>query len=152
MSKLCYVVSEYGKQFNIAVANTYSYNILNGSNLPAGSFIISSNVDDNGNDTGSYAVFVTDANGNPVRLTYTIQQGNGLYYNEEHDSLKLNIDNDTIIEGENGIKFNIKNHLSNDFVIEGNKIYVNTTNIPDASSSMPGLASIDGTTIKIKLN
>lgn len=148
MSKLGYITAQYGKQFNIAVANTYSYNILNGSNLPAVSFIISSNVDDKGNDTGSYALFVTDVNGNPVRLTYTISQGNGLYYDDSSDSLKLNIDNDTLVADENGIRFNIKNHLSNDFAIENNKISVNMLNIPDASKSTPGVASIDGRTIK----
>lgn len=148
MSKIGYVTAQYGKQFNIAVANTYSYNILNGSNLPGGSFIISSNVDDNGNDTGSYALFVTDINGVPVRLTYTISQGNGLYYDDKKDSLKLNLDNDTLVADNNGIKFNIENHLSNDFVLEGNKIYVNTNNIPDASATVPGISSIDGRTIK----
>ena len=148
MSKIGYVFAQYGKQFNVAVANTYSYNILKGSNLPGGSFIISSNVDENGNDTGSYALFVTDANGNPVRLTYTIGQGNGLYYDDANDSLKLNIDNDTIVADENGLKFNIEKHLSNDFTIEGNKVSVNMNNIPDASTTTPGVSFIDGRTIK----
>ena len=89
MSKLGYISNSYGKQFNISVANTYSYNVLNGSNLPVNSIIIASNVNENNNDTGSYSLIATDSVGSPVRLTYTIKEGNGLYYHSDKELVHI---------------------------------------------------------------
>ena len=148
MSKLGYIYDSYGKQFNISIANTYSYNILSGSNLPINSFIICSNIDDNGKDTGTYSLIATDNYGNPVRLTYTIKEGNGLYYNEKNDYIELNIDNDTIIETNNGLSFDIKNHLNKDFIYVNSKnITINKDNIPNSSVNTLGISAVDGKTI-----
>ena len=108
MSKLGYIASSYGKQMNISIANTYSYNVLAGSNLPINSIIIASNIDENNNDTGTYSLIATDNEGNPVRLTYTVKEGNGLYYNTDKDYISLNIDNNVIIEKENQLSFNLE--------------------------------------------
>ena len=110
MSQLGYIYNSYGTQFNIAVANTYAFNILNSnSNLPTNTIIISAPYDNK--DIGSYSLLATDNDGNPVRLTYTIQEGNGLNYKDDH--LEINIDNDTIIEKENGLKVNLQNIIDN---------------------------------------
>ena len=60
MSKLGNIYLSYGKEFKISIANTYSNIVLSGSNLPVNSIIISSNVDDNFEDTGSYSLIATD--------------------------------------------------------------------------------------------
>lgn len=148
MSKLGYIQNIYGKNINIAIANTYSYNVLNGSNLPASTLIVSSNVDANGEDTGSYSLIATDYIGNPVRLTYSIEEGNGLYYSQDDDALSMHIDNNTIVNTDNGLAFDVAYVLSDDFVINGYDIFVNTNNIPNTSSYNYGIASIDDNTIK----
>lgn len=149
MSKLGYISQSYGKEFKISVANTYSYNILSGNNLPANTLIISSNIDDDGNDTGTYSMIVTDYLGTPIRLTYTIKEGNGLYYIPEEDSLKLNIDNDTIITSDGKLSFNLYSHLSDYFNIDENgNISINENRIPNSSLNEYGISSIDGRTIK----
>ena len=148
MSKLGYISKSYGKQINIAVANTYSYNVLSGSNLPDNALIITSNVNEYGEDTGTYSMVATDYEGTPVRLTYTIQEGNGLYYSDVDDAISMHIDNKTIINTINGLSFDISYVLSDDFVIDGYDIFVNSGNIPTASETNYGIASIDNNTIK----
>ena len=107
MTSLGNIYSSYGKSFSVAVANTYSNVVLSSNNLPENTIIIASNVDDNYEDTGSYSLIVTDNYGSPIRLTYTISEGNGLYYSDKEDAISLNIDNDTIIYSYSGLKFNI---------------------------------------------
>ena len=151
MSKLGYIEKSYGSSFNISIANTYGYNVLSGNNLPINSLIVSSPVDENGNDIGSYSLLVTDYTGSPIRLTYTISEGNGIVYSDDH--LKVNIDNDTIIENEN-------KELSLDLrkLIDGNilkydetskKIYIDYDNLDKADIDKSGIFKIDGKTIKI---
>lgn len=149
MSRLGYIQNSYGSQFNIGIANTYSNNILTGSNLPANSIIVSSNIDDEGNDTGTYSLLATDYQGNAVRLTYTIQEGNGLYYDEKNDSLSLHIDNTTILNNNGVLSATLSNSINN-IVLKSNdnKIYVDTQNLPLASSDNYGVGNIDGSTIK----
>lgn len=151
MSKLGYISKSYGKQFNIAIANTYSNNILQGSsNLPENSLIISSNVNDNLEDTGTYSLLVTDFEGNPERLTYTIQEGSGLYYDSKIDALKLNIDNKSI-KTSYGKLFSTLTPFINEDVIKSkdNNIYINNDNITIASENEFGISKIDNKTIKI---
>jgi len=148
MSKLGYISQSYGKEFKISVANTYSYNILSGNNLPVNTIIVSSNIDDDGNDTGTYSLLVTDYMGSPIRLTYTIKEGNGLHYSNDTDYLSLNIDNDTIIN-DNELKFNINNHLSDYFNINDNVISLNMDRFPDSSKNKFGISSIDDKTIQV---
>ena len=149
MSKLGYILNSYGKQLNISIANTYSYNILGGSNLPVNSIIIASPVDENNNDIGSYSLLASDYQGNPVRLTYTIKEGNGLYYNSDKDYMSMNIDNKTIIEKDRNLAFNIGSKLSYNFTYENNDVNINIDSIPTASKLNYGIAAIDGKTIII---
>ncbi len=76
MSKIGNIKLSYRKQFNIAIANTYSNIVLSGSNLPANTIIISSNINENFEDTDWYSMIATDNEGNPVRLTCCIKQCN----------------------------------------------------------------------------
>lgn len=149
MSKLGYIASSYGKQMNISIANTYSYNVLAGSNLPINSIIIASNIDENNNDTGTYSLIATDNEGNPVRLTYTVKEGNGLYYNTDKDYISLNIDNNVIIEKENQLSFNLGAKLNGNFIIENDTVNVNIDSIPTASKTNYGISAIDGKTVII---
>jgi len=148
MSQLGYIHNTYGKQINIGIANTYSYNVASGANLSRNTIIISSNVNEDGDDTGTYSLFITDNNGTPVRLTYNISQGNGLYYSQQGDYLSLYIDNDTIISENNQLKFNINNHLGESFSYENNKIELNELIIPNSSYKNFGISSIDNETIR----
>ena len=148
MSKLGYIQSSYGKQFNIAISNTYTYNVLGGSNLPSNTLIVSSPVDDEGNDTGTYSISVTDYTGTPVRLTYTIIEGNGLKYSD--DSISLNIDNASIIENETGELSANLSYLIDNYTIKlnDNNVYIDLDNLNKISSSGVGLFKIDEKTIK----
>ena len=86
-----------GKPINISVANTYSSIVLSNKALPANMIIVSSPTDSNGNDIGTYCLIATDNNGNGVRLSYTIQPGNGLNINNMNsDVIELDIDNSTL--------------------------------------------------------
>lgn len=149
MSQIGNIQNSFGKQFNIAIANTYSYNVLSGSNLPVNSLIIASNVDDKLNDTGSYSLIATDAYGIPVRLTYTISEGNGLYYSVNEDAISLHIDNNTIINTTAGLKFDVSYILSDNFDLNGNDITININSIPSAFRNSLGIARIDGKTLKL---
>ena len=151
MSKLGYIKNSYGESFSVSIANTYSFNVLYNSNtsLPHNSIIVSSNVDDNNEDTGTYSLIITDNYGSPVRLTYTIEEGNGLYYSVEDDHLSLNIDNDTIIYNkETGLSINLENHIPSIFSIENDdRIYINEDKLPVSSKNTLGITYIDEKTI-----
>ena len=62
MSKIGNIKLSYVKQFNTAIANTYSN--------------LSSNINENFEDIGSYSMIATDNEGNHVRLTYCKKQCN----------------------------------------------------------------------------
>lgn len=105
----------FGREYNLSVTNyggdeiLKSYDILNPNTL-----LISSKVDNNLTDVGSYSIFMTDNKGYPVRLTYTIKPGNGLYVDpDDTDVLKMIIDEDSITAD------------------DGPEIYVNKSNIID---------------------
>lgn len=146
MSNLGYIEKSYGKSINIAVANTYSYNVLSSGNLPDNTIIISSPINENNEDTGTYSVLMTDYKGQPVRLTYTLQEGNGMRYLD--DSIKIEIDNDTIIEKNNELAVNINNIIDNDTIIYSDKLYVNVNNLDKADGNNLGVFKIDDNTIK----
>lgn len=149
MAKLGYIYNSYGKQFNIAIANTFSYNVLNGGNLPKNSLIISSPYDDEVGDLGLYSLIATDYEGNAVRLSYCISEGNGLVYDNENDCISLNIDEKSIIDTKDGLKFDITYFIDNNTIkIEDDKICVNTYALPIASNTSFGVAKIDDDTIK----
>lgn len=144
MSSIGYIYNSYGTQFNIAIANTYSYNVLSGNNLPVNTIIIASNIDENNKDTGTYSLLATDNSGKPVRLTYTIKQGNGFETDSENkDVIYLNIDNDTIIEDSNGLRINISQFKNDIVYVDNNKFTINTNKITNSSINRRGIAVTD---------
>ena len=149
MSELGNIYLSYGTQFNVSIANTYSYNVLSGSNLPVNSLIISSPVNEINNDIGTYSLLVTDIEGNPVRLTYTIKEGNGLGSDEKNkDIIYLKIDDDTIKDTNNGIAVDLSSFDNNIIYIKDNKFLVDTSKINNIASDSRGIAKPDNKTIK----
>lgn len=147
MSKLGNIYNSYGNQFSISIANTYSYNVLNGSNLPNNTIIISSNINDKLEDTGTYSLIVTDYEGTPIRLSYTIQQGNGLSVND--DILYLDIDNKTIkTSSYNSLYIDLTYLIDNSTITYTNNVLsVNVDNIKIADEDNKGILRVDGKTI-----
>lgn len=147
MSRLNNIQSSYGKSFSFAIANTYSYNVMNASKLPASTMIVSSQLDNAYEDLGQHSVIVTDIDGNPVRLTYDITEGNGLKFT--NDSLSISIDKRTIIEKDKKLQATFSRIIDNSTIKAFNdKIYVNKDNLEKTSSNNFGLAKVDGKTIK----
>lgn len=147
MSQLGYIQKSYGKEIKIAAANTYAYNVINGSNLPSNTLIIASPTDVNREDTGSYSLLITDYISNPVRLTYTLREGSGIIYSD--DSLKVQLDNKTIIERNKEITANVSELIDNDKIIYNNdKVYLNIDNFERATVRSKGVYTIDENTIK----
>ena len=148
MSKLGYIYSSYGKNFNICISNTYGVNVLNGSNLPSNSIIICSPIDEKGNDLGIYSIVATDFEGTPVRLTYSLQQGNGLSFKD--DSIKLNIDGKTIIEEGGVLKVNLDNIIDNDTLkFKDSVLSIDIDSLKKSSSEDLGVFSVDGKSLVI---
>lgn len=154
MAKLGYIYNSYGKQFNIGIANTYSDNVLSGSNLPKNSLIISAPYDDKLNeDVGIYSLLAVDSEGTPVRLSYCISEGNGLVYDKDSDSLSLHIDEKSIITEGGKLKFNISYFIDNNIIkIDNDKIYIDTETLRVASHDNYGISKIDDNTIKLSGN
>lgn len=147
MSQLGYIQKSYGNEIKIAAANTYGYNVLSGSNLPANSLILASPISENNEDTGSYSLLITDYLSTPVRLTYTLREGSGIVYSD--DSLKVKIDNDTIIEKNKELSVNVNSLIDNNTIVyEGNEVKLNINNMKRASSTTRGVFTIDEKTIK----
>lgn len=145
MSKLSYIHSSYGKPFGIAVANTTSYNVLNSKNLPSNILIVASPIDSTSyEDFGIHSLLATDFQGNPLRLTYEISQGNGLVENKD-GSIELKIDNTTIKENEFGQLYVDLSHFvkTNGFELISDKLAISTNNMPKSSSSSFGVIKTD---------
>ena len=148
MSKLGYIYSSYGKQFNIGIANTYGVNVLSGSNLPKNSLIISSPLDKSENDIGIYSLFAVDNEGKAVRLTYTIQEGNGIKY--ENDTIKLSIDDNYLSSTYNILTSKISYLLDlNTVEVNNNKLSINVDSLDKISSTNLGVFKVDNNTVKI---
>lgn len=148
MSKLGYIYSSYGKQFNIGIANTYGVNVLSGSNLPKNSIIISSPLDKSENDIGIYSLFAVDDEGKSVRLTYTLQEGNGIKY--ENDTIRLSIDENYLSSTYNILSSNISYLLDlNTIEVNNNRLSINVDSLDKISSNNIGVFKIDNNTVKI---
>ncbi len=107
----------FGRDFNISVSNMNGEDILESIYLNENTLIIVSKVNTNLEDIGSYILFVTDINGNAVRLTYSIEPGNGIYVHP----------NDTYI-------LNMYIDQSSLMADDGNEHYVNKQNIIDRNT------------------
>lgn len=149
MSKLGNIYLSYGKEFKISIANTYSNIVLAGSNLPVNSIIISSNIDKDFNDTGTYSLIATDAEGSPIRLTYCIKPGQGLKnIDNNSDILELRIDNKSI-KNSSGLYIDLSFIDSQHLYLKDKKLTVNTDNLTTASSVERGILKVDGETIYV---
>ena len=142
MSKLNDIHSSYGKSFGMAIANTYSYNVVNAIELPKNMVIIAAP-----NDNGQHSMLVTDNDGTPIRLTYDIVTGNGLVDN--NGSLSLEVDNTTFFENTNKeLSINVSSLVDNTTIqVASDKMNVSTQNMPKASKSSFGVVKVDGSTI-----
>jgi len=151
----------FGKEYNISVSNLGGEGVLSTySYLRENTIIIDSKVDSNFEDIGSYSIFMTDSNGNPVRLTYTIQPGNGLYPDPtDTDILRMVIDDSSIMANDGDeIYVNKHNIIDNDTLTvdptdDGNskrgRIHVVTQNLEKASDARYGVVTSDQNTTYI---
>ena len=129
MSQIGNTTKSFGRDYNISISNLGGEEILASEVLRKNTILIDAKVDNNLEDTGSYTLFVTDANGIPVRLTYTMQPGNGLYADpNDTDVLRMCIDENSIMAD------------------DGDELYVNKHNIIDCYTLT--VNAIEGDTAK----
>ena len=108
-SKVGHVEKMFGQNFSIVTTNAAGSDMLNfdqtdDQSFISASLIIASPGDDNGRDYGTPSLLVTDYEGRPLRLTYTIKPGNGLVLgytysagnSDSLDTLSFAIDGDSI--------------------------------------------------------
>ena len=142
----------FGRNYNISVSNVGGDEILSSSVLRENTIIIDSRIDRNFEDIGTYAMFITDSDGKAVRLTYTIQPGNGLYVDEaDHDKLKMRIDGISIMANDGDELYVNRNNIidNNTLLSTGGKIRVETTSLLRATSSSVGVVKGDEHTITV---
>lgn len=149
MSRLNDINSSYGKQFGVAIANTTAENVMKAEGLPKNYFIIASPAANNSQlDFGAHSLIVTDAFGTPVRMTYSMQEGNGLVVS--NGTISVAIDNNTIKESSDGkLYVDIQSFIdSNSIVLQNDYITINAQAIEKASTTSFGVVKTDGKTIK----
>lgn len=149
MSQIGNIYNSYGHEFNIAIANTSSDNLMNAQYLPANTLIVAAEVDTESNeDIGKYSLVVTGYDGVPARLTYCIKEGNGLHY--ENGCMTLAIDNDTLSENAYGFLSANPELLTYDWSISyiDGRLCIDVEGLPRASANSFGVAKVDGFTIK----
>ena len=143
MSKIGNIMNSYGNSFEVAIANTYSYNVMNAIKLPPNTFIVASPFSNNV-DNGTYSLILTDSYGVPARITYCISEGNGLVYD---DVLSIHIDKSTIKETNGSLKADIHEMFDHTVNLDKNpKPDVDYLN--KISAKKHGVAKVDGSTIK----
>lgn len=133
----------YGQKHNTTVTNLNGETIMSSAYLNKNTFIISSPQSINKEDIGTYSLFVTDSEGQPVRLSYTIQPGNGLVIGR---SGKPEVQGD----GLDVISMAIDNHSikADDPTYQG-AIYVKKENIIDNNTLMVVTPSDKPSCIKV---
>ena len=162
------VTQIYGHKHNTTVTNLNGETIMSSTYLNKNTIIISSPQSINKEDIGTYSLFVTDSEGKPVRLSYTIQPGNGLVIGRNGepavsgdglDVISMAIDNHSIMaddpEYPEAIYVKKENIIDNDTLMvvtpEGKKscIKVITENLDHAGNTASGfgIAQGDGVTI-----
>lgn len=148
MSKLGNIQRSYGKQFTIAIANSYVDNVLNANMLPKNAIIISSPYDTTTyEDLGTPSIIATDNDGVGVLVTKSIAANNGLVY--EDDSLSLKVDGTTLKEVDGKLDIDINGLVSTTNGLQaGTYLSIGNTAIQKASATKFGVAKVDGTTIK----
>ena len=129
MSQIGNTTKSFGREYNISISNLGGEQILASEVLRKNTILIDAKVNDSLEDNGSYTLFVTDGNGTPVRLTYTMQPGNGLYADpNDTDVLRMCIDENSIMAD------------------DGDELYVNKYNIIDCYTLT--VNAIEGDTAK----
>ena len=149
MSKLGDIHSSFGKQFSVAIANSYVDNIMAAEALPKNTIILSSPYDiENGDDLDTPAILVTDNDGEAVLLSKSISVRNGLLYS--NDSLSMLIDNKTITtkNGKLYVDLSLFVNKNNGLSITNNKLSVDPNKMQKATDSKFGVVNVDNITIK----
>ena len=147
MTRLSYIYSSYGKEFNIAIANTWSSYVVNSAYLPPMTMIISSPYNANtGEDIGLHSLLLTDYEGNPARLTYAMKQGNGLVI--DNDIIKLEIDK-SLSSNTGYLSLDVQNLVDNASIIFEDGILKGVAeNLKTSSKDDYGVIKVDDFTIK----
>lgn len=154
MSQLGNTTLSFGREYNISTANCGGDQILASEALRANTLIANARIGADFNDTGSYSLFMTDGKGMPVRLTYTIQPGNGLYVDQnDPDVLHMQIDNNSIMADDGDELYVNKHNIIDGYTlavnsVEGDsakrgRISVVTANLDPATDVAYGIASSD---------
>jgi hypothetical protein len=162
------VTQIYGHKHNTTVTNLNGETIMSSAYLNKNTIIISSPQSINKEDIGTYSLFVTDSEGQPVRLSYTIQPGNGLVIGRNGepavsgdglDVISMAIDNHSIMaddpEYPEAIYVKKENIIDNDTLMvvtpsdKPSCIKVITENLDHAGNTASGfgIAQGDGVTI-----
>lgn len=155
----------YGHKYNIVVTNVCGPDLLKATDLAERALIISSQANANKEDLGITSLFMTDYDGKPIRLTYTIALGNGLMQGEENeeDVIRLGIDNVTVCSDylNGNLYVNKGNLIDNDTLKisitstpEGHdgRIKVITKNLTPATNLEKGIVKADEFTTYINPN
>ena len=158
MSQIGNTTKSFGREYNISVSNLGGESILASEVLRKNTILIDAKVDNNLQDTGSYTLFVTDGNGRPVRLTYTLQPGNGLYADpNDTDVLRMQIDENSIMADDGDELYVNKHNIIDGYTltvnaIEGDtakrgRIAVVTAHLDPASQTSYGISKGDDITL-----
>ena len=145
MSQVGYVNNMYGNTLNFVTTNADGATVLklDGENvLTRNALIITSPTDENNNDLGTPSIIVTDTDGSPLRISYTMQPGNGLINEPNTDILRMNLDEHTIQSKKDSKNLDaiyvnayaLINHNSTLEVVDENDLRVNVADIIDNSS------------------
>lgn len=105
MSQVGNVENMFGSEFNVVTTNASAYKILEDSesSFITTSLIVSSPTNEFGTDKKTPSILVTDFEGKPLRLTYTMQPGSGLISDPSNpDVLKMSIQEKTLKTDDNG--------------------------------------------------
>ena len=165
------ITKNFGKQQEIAVTNLNGNVILSAEEgtLRENTLIVSSPISTNLTDIGIHSMFMTDGDGKAVRLTYTIEPGNGLVVGrngvkatssntDDYDVVSLSIDNYSIETHDNGQLYVNPEHIIDSYTLmeynEEDKdgvvrdyIQVITKNLDHATDTTYGIAKGDERTI-----
>lgn len=121
------ITKSLGREFGIIMSNMAGEDIFSNSSLRENSIIISSPINEETlEDKGTYNIFVTDGDGQPVRLSYTIKPGNGIITTYNGDVVEMSIDG-----GGFDISYNDYYPKGSICVDDTGTIFVNKTNIID---------------------
>lgn len=148
MSQLGNINSSYGHQFDIAVANTFAYNIEGALGLPENNMIISAPVDENNEDLGYSNILFTDANGEAVRFTYSINPTN-IHIDGDNVSVETS---DVFDTDENGLYVDMNRIVDNNTITYSGKLRVETSHLTKASTTHYGVGKIDENTLKVGID